>query len=82
MSNRFRSIAINVGGIGLGLLWIWRDETENPRVFKIPKAEEFPSKEIRDWNFSTGPKGTWAVPLDEIQKPEIKKDPEPIATTW
>jgi hypothetical protein len=82
MSNRLRSLAINVGGIGLGLIWIWRDETQNPRLFKIPKAEHFPKDAIHDWNLSTGPKGNWAVPLDVIEKPETLKITEPLASTW
>ena len=83
LNSRWKPWAINIAGFGLGLVWIWRDEKENPRVFKIPAAETFPSNEIVAWNVSTGPKGSWAKPMSEM-KEDAKpvESAEALTSTW
>ena len=68
VTERTRKILINIGGFGLGILWVLKDEMENPRIFKIPQAIEFSDSELVDWNRQTGPKGSWAVDDIEIDR--------------
>jgi hypothetical protein len=74
VSKGMKSFLLNLSGFGIGLVWVYRDEMANPRIFKIPFAESFSNSEIRSWNVSTGPKGTWAVPLDEVDIPMDRID--------
>ena len=83
LNSRWKPWAVNRAGFGLGLLWVWRDEQANPRVFRIPIAESFSSNEVTAWNVSAGPKGSWARPISEMSeavKPAEKI--ESIASTW
>jgi len=81
-SPRLKSIAINVSGFGLGIFWIWRDECINPRIFKVPVAQEFPNSEIHTWNLAAGPKGSWSFPLDSMQTDAPIKKSSSVETTW
>ena len=68
VNDKTRKILINIAGFGLGILWVVKDEMENPRIFRIPKAESFENEAVIKWNESTGPKGQWAVTDAEISR--------------
>ncbi len=68
ITNRTRKILINVGGFGLGLLWVLHDEMDNPKIFRIPTAGQFSDEELVTWNQNTGPKGPWAVGEEEVRR--------------
>ena len=87
VTEKTRKILINVGGFGLGILWVLRDELENPKIFRIPQAAQFSDAELVNWNQQTGPKGPWAVEAAEISRMNSQhfiklKETETPSSTW
>ncbi len=78
-----------MAGFGLGILWVLKDEMENPKIFRIPKAGSFDQEELVQWNQSAGPKGPWAVNEAEVYRmnnthfvTSSTEKSEPSSNTW
>jgi hypothetical protein len=54
-------------GLAIGLVWIARDEYENPKWTAIPKASALSVNDLNDWNKQFGPKDStkWAISMTE-----------------
>jgi hypothetical protein len=61
---------VSLTGILIGLVWVARDEMENPKWTGIPKASELSVDDLSEWNKQFGPKdqSKWAIPVEENER--------------
>lgn len=83
---------VTLAGFAVGVVWVMRDEMENPKWTAIPKAAELSVDDLGLWNKEFGPKDVnkWAIPADENQRiltamgTSAQPEPEPVnkKETW
>ena len=61
---------VTLTGLAVGLVWVAKDEIENPKWTGIPKASRMSSEELGDWNKQFGPSDAskWAISKDENEQ--------------
>ena len=57
-------------GFLVGLVWVAKDEYENPKWTGVPKTSEMPVDVLQDWNKQFGPTdlNKWAIPAEQNQQ--------------
>ena len=61
---------VTLTGLAIGLVWVAKDEYENPKWTGIPKAGQMDISDLSDWNKQFGPTDSnqWALPAPENEK--------------
>lgn len=61
---------VTLTGLAVGLVWVAKDEYENPKWTGIPKASRMSSDELGEWNKQFGPSDSskWAISKDENER--------------
>lgn len=79
---------VTLTGLAVGLVWVAKDEYENPKWTAIPKASALSVDDLSDWNKQFGPKDStkWAISMTENERILKTLDtnsvhPEPIVST-
>ena len=92
-SKEYRAL-VTLTGFAIGLVWIAKDEYENPKLTAIPKASELSADDLGEWNKQFGPKdiNKWAIPASEnerilksLEKIDTASESQPIVSkkeTW
>ena len=61
---------VTLTGLGIGFVWVAKDEYENPKWTAIPKASKMSSDDLHDWNKQFGPSDAskWAISKEDNEK--------------
>jgi hypothetical protein len=61
---------VSLTGLIIGLIWVAKDEMDNPKWTGIPKASELSVNDLSDWNKQFGPSDPhkWAISLGENER--------------
>ena len=64
------NMLVTLTGLAVGLVWVAKDEYENPKWTGIPKASQMDISDLNDWNKQFGPTDAsqWAISVVENKK--------------
>ena len=80
-SKEYRAL-VTAMGFAIGLVWVAKEEYENPKWTGIPKATELSIHDLGEWNKQFGPSDVnkWAIPAsaNEAILQQLAASSEPV----